>query len=127
MYHVGRAHLGGERQWTVERLAAELGVPGIAIAPLVTRFEAAKLLVATDDDGLVPARDIGQIRVAEILDVIRDDGEGYLAPRNITVPSVDRLVAAIEEARRKACGNLTLRELVQEAPRPSLTLAARRD
>jgi hypothetical protein len=46
---------------------------------------------------------------------------------------VDRVLAIIEEARRKSCGNLTLRELVQEAPalgssepRPSLTLAARR-
>jgi membrane protein len=134
MYHVGRAHMGGEPPWTVERLATELGVPGIAIARLVSHFEDAKLLLATDDDALVPARDIGQIKVAEILDVARDQSEGYLPSRNITVPSVDRLLASMEEARRKACGNLTLRELVQEAlahgssgPRPSLTLAARRD
>jgi len=42
----------------------------------------------------------------------------------------NRVLADIEEARRKSCGSLTLRELVQEAmagTRPSLTLAARRD
>jgi hypothetical protein len=27
---------------------------------------------------------------------------------------VDRVLATIEEARRKSCGNLTLRDLVQE-------------
>ena len=127
MYYVGRAHLGGEPHWTVTRLATELSVPGIAIARLVTSFEEAKLIVATEDDLLVPARDIGQIKVSEILDVTRDQSDGYLAPRNVTVPSVDRVVAAMEDARRKACGNLTLRDLVQEAPRPALTLAVRRD
>jgi hypothetical protein len=40
---------------------------------------------------------------------------------------VDRLIAAIEEARRQRCGNLTLRDLIEETPRPALTLAARRD
>jgi membrane protein len=125
MYHIGRAHLGGERHWTVERLATELGVPGIAIARLVAVFQEAKLIVATDDEELVPARDIGQIRVAEILDVARDKESGYVAPRGVTMPSVDRVMTVIDEARRKACGNLTLRELVQEAPRPALTLATR--
>ena len=127
MYHVGRAHLGSEQHWTQARLATELGVPGIAVAYLVTAFEDARLIVATDDDKLIPARDVGQIKVAEILDVARDQSSGYLTARNVTMPSVDRLLASIDEARRKACGNLTLRDLVQEAPRPSLTLAARRD
>ena len=56
----------------------------------------------------------------------------------MTIPSVDRVIAAIEEARRDRCGKLTLSDLAKEEPhtdkrpvvdepRPSLTLAAPRD
>jgi membrane protein len=127
MYYVGRAHLTGHERWTVSRLATELGVPGIAIGRLVEQFERAKLLVVTDNDELIPARDIGQITANEILDVAREAGSGDLTPRSVAVPSVDRLVALTEEARHTRCSNLTLRDLVQEAPRPNLTLASRRD
>jgi hypothetical protein len=111
----------------VERLATELGVPGIAIARLVKGLEEAKLIVATENDALMPARDIGQIKISEIIDVARDHGSGYPTPRNVGMPSVDRLMVAIDEARRKACGNLTLRDLAVEPPRANLTLATRRD
>jgi hypothetical protein len=33
---------------------------------------------------------------------------------------VDRVLAAIEEAYRRSCGELSLRELVEEVPRPAL-------
>src|SRR6185437_5379135 len=91
MYHVGRAHLGGEPYWRAERLATELGVPGIAIARLVKALQAAKLIVVTENDALFPARDIRQIKVSEIIDVARDQGSGYPTARNVGMPSVDRL------------------------------------
>lgn len=127
MYYVGRAHLNGHGHWTIRRLTPELGVPGIEIARLVEKLERTKLMVVTGHDELVPARDIGQITASEILDVARELGSGDLASRKVVIPSVDRLLAAIEETRRGRCGNLTLRDLVQEAPRPALTLAVRHD
>jgi membrane protein len=126
MYYVGRAHLTGHAHWTVARLATELGVPGIAITRLVEKFESSKLLAVTDSYELVPARDIGQITATEILEVARDEGSGELAPRNVLLPALDNLLAAIDEARRQRCGNLTLRDLVQEAPRPALLVNPRR-
>jgi membrane protein len=127
MYFVARTHVSGEDRWTVCKLANELGLPDIAVTRLVATFEEAGLLIVTDEDALVPARDIGRITVWEILDVARNQRIGHLTPRNVTIPSMDRLLAAIEEARRNRCGNLTLRDLAEEAPRPALTLAARRD
>jgi membrane protein len=127
MYYVGRAHLTGHVHWTISRLASELGVPGIAVTRLVEKLEEAKLIVVTGREQLLPSRDIGQITAAEILEVARGRGSAELAPRNISLPSVDNLMAAIDDARRNRCGNLTLRDLVQEAPRPALTLALRRD
>jgi membrane protein len=120
MYFVGRTHVTGGRLWSVNRLANELGLPGIAVAQMVTALERAGLLIVTDDDELVPARDTGGITVNEILDIARNQRSGHLAPRHVSVPPVDRLLAAVEDARRSRCGEQTLRDLIDEVPRPAL-------
>ena len=124
MYLVGRAYLTGERRWNLTALATELGLPGIAVAHMVTALEHCGILVVTEEDELLPARDLGRIRVAEILDVARSRRPGDFTPRVVPIPPVDRLLAAIDEARRSRCADLTLRELVQEPPRPALVVAS---
>src|SRR5215469_1341004 len=125
MYFVGRSHVAGGPRWTVNRLARELGLPGIAVAQMATTLESAGLLIVTEDDELVPARDIGGIGVYEILDIARNQRSGHVAPRNLVIPPVDRVLAVVEEARRSRCGDLTLRDLVDEVPRPALQLTSR--
>jgi membrane protein len=120
MYFVGRSHVSGGRLWSVNRLANELGLPGIAVAQMATAFERAGLVIVTEDDELVPARDIGGIGVMEILDIARNQRSGHLAPRNLPVPPVDRVLASVEEAIRSRCAGLTLRDLIDEVPRPAL-------
>jgi membrane protein len=116
MYYIARAQVSGAERWTVNRLATELGAPGKAVADLVATFEQAGLVLVTDKDEVVPARDIGSITVCDILDVARNQRSGRLEPRNVSIPSLDRLVAAVEEARRSRCRDVTLRDLAQEAP-----------
>src|SRR6516165_3799200 len=120
MYFVGRSHVAGGRLWSVNRLANELGLPGIAVAQMVTALERAGLLIVTEEDELVPARDIGGMGVNEILDIARNQRSGHLVPRYVPVPPVDRVLASVEEARRSRCGELTLRDLIDEVPRPAL-------
>jgi hypothetical protein len=91
---------------------------------MVTALEHCGILVVTEQDELLPARDLGRIRVAEILDVARSRRPGDFTPRVVPIPPVDRLLAAIDEARRSRCADLTLRELVQEPPRPALVVAS---
>ena len=108
------------------------------MARLVATFEEAGLLSVTVEDELVLERAVEEITVCEILDAARNPRSGQLVPRNVTIPAVDRVIAAIEEARRDRCGRLTLSDLAreeprtdersaEEEPRPSLTLAAPRD
>jgi len=125
MYFVGRSHVAGGRRWTVNRLANELGLPGIAVAQVATALERAGLVIVTDYAELVPARDIGRIGVNEILDIARSQRSGHAAPRNFAIPPVDRILTSLEEARRSHCADLTLRDLVEEAPRPALHLTPR--
>ena len=119
MYFVGRTHVTAGKRWSVNRLATELGLPGIAVAQMAATLERAGFLIVTEDDELIPARDIGRIGVHEILDIARNQRSGHFAPRNVLIPGVDRLLAAIDEARRNRCGDLMLRDLVEEAPRPA--------
>jgi membrane protein len=125
MYFVGRTHVAGGRRWTVNRLATELGLPGIAVAQMASALERAGLVIVTDFDELVPARDIGRIGVYEILEIARNQRSGHVAPRNVQIPPVDRILTSLDEARRRGCGELTLRDLVDEAPRPALHLTSR--
>jgi membrane protein len=125
MYLVGRSHVAGGRRWTVNALATELGLPGIAVAQMAATLERAGILIVTDLDELLPARDIGHIDVHEILELARSERSGHVAPRNLPMPPVDRVLAALEEARRSRCGGLSLRDLVEEAPRPALHFTPR--
>jgi membrane protein len=125
MYFVGRAHVSGARRWSVNRLAEKLGLPGVAVARMAATLERAGLILVTEDDELLPARDLGRIGVYEILEIARRESSGHVAPRNLAVPPVDRLLAALDEARRSRCGDLSLRELVEETPRPALHLTSR--
>jgi len=88
------------------------------VAKMATALERAGLVIVTDDDELLCARDIGRITVYEILDMARNQRSGHLAPRNIPIPAVDRLTASLDDQRRNRCGDLTLRDLVEETPRP---------
>jgi membrane protein len=125
MYFVGRSHVAGGRRWTVNGLANELGLPGIAVAQMAATLERAGLLIVTDYDELVPARDISRIDVHQILDIARNQRSGHIAPRHLPIPPVDRLLESVDEAWRSRCANLTLRDLVDEAPRPALQLTTR--
>src|SRR5580693_6623441 len=71
MYFVGRTHVAGGRRWSVNRLADELGLPGVAVAQMAATLERAGLLIVTDDDELLPAHDISRIGVYEILQIAR--------------------------------------------------------
>jgi membrane protein len=115
MYLIGAAHTRGEVRWRVNTLARELGMPGIAISQVVSALERAGMLTANDKDQLLPGRDIGHIRVRDILDVARNQRSGHTTARDLAVPPVDALRASLEDAWQERCGERTLRELI-DAP-----------
>ena len=128
MYFVGRAHLIGGKRWTVNQLSLELGLPGVAVARMAAALEQAGLVIVTQQDEVVCAKDIGRITVYDILEIARNQRSGYFAPREAPIPPVDRLTACLDEHRRNYCADLPLRELVEETPRPvSVALPRTRD
>ncbi len=125
MYFVGRTHVAGGGHWSVNRLASELGLPGIAVARMAATLEDAGLLKVTDTDELMPGRAVSHIRVRDILELARNQRSGHVVPRNLVVPPVDQVMASLEEARRRALGELSLGELLEESQWPALALTHR--
>lgn len=115
MYLAGHAHLSQGRPWTLNRLARELGLPGIAVANMAAALEHAGLVQVSDDSELRCTRDPGRIPVDTVLQVARNQHSGYAAPRNLPIPSVDRLLSSLDELRRTRCAGLTLKDLIAEA------------
>jgi membrane protein len=114
MYLIARAYHEGKTRWSVDGLSHELGMPGIAISRIVNSLEASKLVTLTDDEHLLPARDLGKISLQEILDIARNEKAGQVTPRLLKLPTVDAFSAKVDEAWRKSCGETTLRDLVEE-------------
>ena len=123
MFLVARTNMSSGQRWTINRLATELGLPGIAVAQIGAALEKAGLLIVTEDDEFVPGRDIGQIAVQEILEVARNQRSGHSVPRGIDIPAVDRLSARLDEAWRACCEGRSLRDLIDEPEREPVRLA----
>jgi hypothetical protein len=115
MYLIGRSYQDGKSQWSLDRLSQELGMPGIAVARIVHALEGARMITVTEDEHLVPARDLGRISIQEIIDIARNEKAGQVGWRNIKLPAIDALSAKMDEAWRKSCGDMTLRDLIEDA------------
>jgi membrane protein len=114
MYLIGRSYHDGKTRWSVDSLAHELSMPGIAISRIVHALEGALMLTLTDDEKLLPARDLGKISIQEIVDIARNEKAGQVGWRNLRIPAVDSISKTMDDAWRKSCGEMTLRDLVEE-------------
>ncbi len=112
MYLIARDYAAGKRYWNAGRLAAELDVPGIALAPVLARLERAGLIVATEKDLFVPGRDTEGILLADIVDTVRSLQIGRLPIEMHGVTAAARVMAEVETAVRQHLGTRTLKDLI---------------
>jgi membrane protein len=103
-----------EKRWSAEELASELGLPGTIVAHMTMGLEQGGLLRLEQGNELLPARGIGHITLNQILDVARRETRGYSLSTGLRIAPIDRLLAKAEHARRAACANRTLQDLLTE-------------
>lgn len=110
---VGRSFTRDAPAWTRKSLAERLEVPSSALATVVDSLEQSGLVLATDDDRLVPGRALDQISVHEILSAVRDERQyaSWLLARARTEPDADAIADAVEAAVREQTQHMTLRDL----------------
>jgi membrane protein len=126
MYFIARAHMARTERWNVHRLAAKVGLPGIAVTRLACALEAAGLLKVSHNDQCTLAREPGAIPVQDILSVARNQKSGDFVARSAPVPSVDALNKRLERAWRAACADETLQDLIEGPAVAPLSVAGDR-
>ena len=119
MVLIARKFVAGEPPWQQRDLAEDLEIPGNALASVIRSLERAGLLTLTEDEELVPARDLESVKLTDILHAVRDERqyETWLLWRARTEPVADEIANSIEAGMRERIDGMTLREL---ASRPAL-------
>jgi membrane protein len=111
MLLIGRGYSAGHA-WSTGRLAAELDVPGIALAPVLASLERGGLIVATEKEQFVPGRDPESILLADILNAVRTLQNGRFAIELHRVTPAAGVMREVEAAMRERLGAQTLKELM---------------
>jgi len=117
MLLIARRFVAGEAPWRQRALAERLEIPGSALSTVMDSLENAGLVTLTEDEDVLPARDIGNIALHDILNAVRDERqyETWLLWRARTEPEADSVADTVESAMRECMANQSLRELAQAA------------
>ncbi len=121
MLLVGRAFREPDTTLPTQALSDALQIPSLALAPVIDDLEARGLLTANEKGELLPAREMSRIRLTEILDIVRSEGETGSYREPTWEPYVETLGHTLDEAALAAVGEMTLSGLVDAAGSPAVT------
>jgi len=98
----------------ISTLSEAMRIPSITVAPIVAGLENKGLLTSNEKEQLLPGRDTSRIKLHEILDVVRVEGEtgSYREPR--WDETVEALCGSIDGAVAGTLGERTLSDLIDE-------------
>jgi membrane protein len=112
MFLIARDYAAGRTFWTIGRLAAELDIPSIAIAPVMSSLERGGLIIVTEKEEFVPGRDPAGIRLSDILQVVRTLHAGRLAVDMRSIGPAVGILDGVEAAARQTLDQRSLQDLV---------------
>jgi membrane protein len=115
MYLIGRDYGSGKNYWTGNSLAAELDIPGTALAPVLACLERGGLIVATDKEQFLPARDLAGIQLINVIDSIRTRQTGRLMVDMHCVAPASLVMGEVEAAIRECLGDRSVKDLTAGA------------
>ncbi len=113
MLLIARNFVSGAKPWRLRGLAEQLEVPGSALETVIEALEHAGLVTTTDEEEVLPARDLESIGMHDILTAVRDERqyETWLLWRARTEPEADSIADSVEAVIRECTAGMTLREL----------------
>lgn len=116
MYLIGRDYGTGDSHWTGGALAAELDIPGTALAPVLACLERGGLIVATEKERFLPGRDPAAIQLINVIDAVRNRPSGRLMIELRSVPRASLVMDEVEAAIRERLGTTSLKDWIAGAP-----------
>jgi membrane protein len=116
MLLIARKFVAGESPWQLRELSEDLQIPGSALATVTRSLEHAGLLTLTEDEELIPARDLEGIELTDILQAVRDERryDTWLLWRAPTEPVADEVANSLEAGMRERIAGTTLRQLAAQ-------------
>jgi membrane protein len=107
---------GTERpRYTLDRLATDLGVTGLALAPLVASLEQARVL-RYEGEELLLAREPAHLGLIDIVEAARHQHSGKPVSRALAIPGVSLVVSQVDAARQAGIAGRTLQDILQSGP-----------
>jgi membrane protein len=114
MYLIGRDYGAGKTYWSGNALAAELDIPSTALTPVLACLERGGLIVATEKEQFLPARDVGSIRLIDVIDAVRTRHPGRLMIEVRPLPAAARVMSEVETAIETRLASKSLKDLIAE-------------
>jgi membrane protein len=116
MLLVARRFVAGEPPCQLRALAEDLEIPGSALAGVTRSLEQAGLLTLTEDEEVVPARDLEGIQLTDVLNAVRDERQyaSWLLWRARTEPVADEVANSVEAGMRERIAGMSLRDLAAQ-------------
>ncbi len=121
MLLVGRDFEKPGHGWRTESLGSRLRVPRHLVEPIVTALMTAGFLTRTNENRLIPARDLRRISLAEILAAVRRERDSHHESDDDWNATVAAIADDVERAIRDAVGDRTLADLVDAEDRANAT------
>lgn len=116
MYLIGYNFYHGERPLSYDSISVRAGFPPDLVHEVFLALKSNGLIVSSDDEpaALLPARNIGSIKLSEVVDSVRMSGSAPYAVGDgyHSLGGVDRIMTGIDNAMKMAIENETVENLV---------------
>ena len=115
MLLVGIAFRDPARKIEFSDVTQALGLPSLALTPIVNALEKAGILVTTDAHELLPGREMSRLPLRDIIGVVRSGGETGSETAPAWSGGIEKLGREIDTALDEVLGERTLADLVDDA------------
>lgn len=115
MYLVGKAFRDPDATTSIREISQQLSMPSIALAPVTDALEGAALLITTENEELLPGREMSRIPLNDILAVVRTKGETGSYRDPAWTAEIDALGAEMDGALARVTAEKTLSDLLDGA------------
>lgn len=115
MFLVGKEFRDPAERITLSSLSTKLRIPSITLAPIAAGLESSGLLTNTEKDGLMPGRETSRITLANIVDVVRQEGETGSHRNPKWSDPIESLGKGLDTAVADTLSDKTLADLLDES------------
>jgi len=115
MFLVGRAFRNSDKTIEIRELARALKIPSISLTPIIAGLEQEGLLTSTEQELLLPGREMSRILLKDILATVRERGEtgSYRDPK--WTGAIDGIGHAVDAAVAATVGEQTLADMLDDS------------